>query len=783
MIKKSIIFLVTVSIFLLGHAQVKVGEWKDHLSYNDCNTVAKAGNFVYCSNRTGIIKFNISDNTFERLNKINGLSDIGISLIRYNNYNNTLLIVYDNANIDVIKDNTIINFPDIKLKIITGKKNINEVTFKNNLAYLACGFGIVIFDTDKLEIKDSYIIGPAASYLNVYQVEYTDTTIFAATTIGLLKANLSTLLNNYQNWKLVPNIPVGVYNAVAKYNNKIVANYSQNITFGVPLQDTLYSYSGVSWAKELIKPFPYTVNKLVPNPNFLSVIDQFGCDVFNSSQARVAYITQYTFGYAGVNDVSPDFSNPIYPIYWIADYKQGFVQSYGQLPFSSSKISINGTRTNYVGNISATNGKIISAPVKVLETGNGQYLKVGLSYYDGMDWSYIKEDVYDTIFDQNFAIIDKKDPNHVWASSWFQGLLEYKNKQLTKVYNSINCVIPSLQGWATAHRVAGLSMDESGNLWIGSSDVSNFLSVRKANGTFVNIDFSAGLNGVKPAVGKVFADKNNQVWVLFPRGNGIAVVKNNNFINFPVTYLSVSNGAGQTINYGAGKLPDPYVNAIAEDLDGHIWIGTHKGLGVFYNPANITSGAGNFDCQQILITQDGHVQILLETEVITAITVDGANRKWVGTESSGIFCFSPDGQTQIFHFTLDDSPLFSNNIIDLSYDEVDGDIYIGTDRGIQSYRTSIIKGEDEFTEVHAYPNPVRPGYTGSVYVRGLISGSIVKITDVSGNLVWEGKSQGGQIEWPVKNLSGQKASSGVYLAYCSTSDGVKSAVTKILVIN
>ena len=316
-------------------------------------------------------------------------------------------------------------------------------------------------------------------------------------------------------------------------------------------------------------------------------------------------------------------------------------------------------------------------------------------------------------------------------------------------------------------------MDKTGNLWIGGSDVQNFLTVRKTNGTFQNFNFSS----IAPYVGRVHADKNNQVWVLFPRGNGIMVYKNNGFASPNPTNHKFLNSSE-----GNGKLPDLSVHSIAEDLDGHIWIGTSKGVAVFYNPENIIGGS-NFDCQQILITQDGYVQILLETERVNAITVDGANRKWIGTEASGVFCVSPDGQKEIYHFTKDNSPLFSNQIIDMAYDEISGDVFIGTDRGVQSFRTLIVKGEENYNQAHAYPNPVKPGYSGSVFVRGLMDASVVKITDINSNLVYETKSQGGQIEWPLKNLNGQKVAPGVYLVNCALADGSVGAVTKILVLN
>lgn len=774
------------SLSLIG--QVRVGEWKDHLSYNSCKTVAKAGNdVVYVSNGNTLLKYIISDGSTEVISKINGLSDIGIELLRYNPYNGSLIIVYNNANIDVLKNDVIINFSDIKRKTLTGKKSINEVTFRNNIAYLACGFGIVIFDTDKIEAKDTYYIGPGGSYINVYQVAYTDTTLIAATTGGLYRANTSTLLNNFQNWSIINSVPAGTYNGIVRYGNKLMANYSPWAASEIQWADTLYSYDGTSWKKDTIKPFPYFIKKLIPSGNYFAYIDQFGLAVYNSAAQNIAYITGYPSGYAVIKDASLDVPSSKY---WIADFVRGFIKSEGPFPFYPNiQININGTRGNFVSSLDAHDGKIINAPSKIDVTGNAPGSREGMNFYADNEWQYIKEPV-DTVVDYCYAYFDRKDPGRIWASSWVQGLCEFRDGQLQKVYNHINSVIPFIPPFAYFHRCAGLSMDETGNLWIGASDVQNFLSVRKTDGMFQNFNFGAA----SPFVGKVLADKNNQIWVTFPRsatigqlpqyGNvnyatacGIAVFKNDNFSN-----PNASNTKFMTLTEGQGKLPDAYVYGIAEDKDGKIWIGTTKGIAVFYNPENIFSGS-NYDAQQILITQDGHVQILLETEKVTAIVVDGANRKWVGTEAGGVFCFSPDGQKEIYHFTAENSPLYSNTVIDIAYDETTGDVFIGTDQGIQSYRTEIIKGEDEYKDVHAYPNPVRPGYTGNVYVKGLINESVVKITDINGNLVWETKSQGGQIVWGLKNIKGQKVAPGVYLASCALSDGSTSALTKILVMN
>jgi hypothetical protein len=231
---------------------------------------------------------------------------------------------------------------------------------------------------------------------------------------------------------------------------------------------------------------------------------------------------------------------------------------------------------------------------------------------------------------------------------------------------------------------------------------------------------------------------------------------------------------------GYGNLPGTSVMAIAEDLDGEIWVGTDEGIAVFYNPQNIYEGE---DAQQILVNIDGYTQYLLETEIVKAIAVDGANRKWCGTERAGVFLISADGTEQIENFTEDNSPLFSNNITSLAYNGETGEVFIGTAKGLISYKSDATEGQDPQTDVYAYPNPVRPGYTGPIAIKGLARDAIVKITDVTGTLIYETRAEGGQATWNGYNFDGRRANTGVFMVFVSGDDGSDALVTKILFIN
>jgi len=216
-------------------------------------------------------------------------------------------------------------------------------------------------------------------------------------------------------------------------------------------------------------------------------------------------------------------------------------------------------------------------------------------------------------------------------------------------------------------------------------------------------------------------------------------------------------------------------------VDGEVWVGTDEGVGIFYSPSTILTD-NNYDAVRPLVNFDGYVQYLLETEVVTAIAVDGDNRKWIGTDRSGVFLLSPDGTEQIYHFTEENSPLFSNQIIDIAI-SANGEVFIGTASGIIAYKGTASSPSDDYSDVYAYPNPVPAGFDGLIAVKGLIEDSDIKITDINGTLIYSTRSEGGQAVWNGRNFDGRKARPGIYLVFAATPDGSEKVVSKILIID
>jgi hypothetical protein len=232
-----------------------------------------------------------------------------------------------------------------------------------------------------------------------------------------------------------------------------------------------------------------------------------------------------------------------------------------------------------------------------------------------------------------------------------------------------------------------------------------------------------------------------------------------------------------------GSIPGSNVFAMAEDQDGEIWIGTDEGIAIFYTPDQVLT-TQSVNAERPLVNFDGYVQYLLETEIVTSIDVDGANRKWVGTDRAGVFLLSADGTEQVYHFTEDNSPLFSNNITDLAVNQETGEVFFGTAKGMIAFKGTATGPSENFDDnVHAFPNPVKSDYFGDIGIDGLMNNSIVKITNVSGSVVYETRSEGGRAVWNGNDMHGNRVKSGVYLVFVSSENGEEKVATKILFLN
>lgn len=770
--------VIVVSILILlpflnvTAQEVGIGEWRDHLPYRKVVSIAKGGEKVYAATPYSLFYYDLADNSINRLNKINGLSDVGISQIAYLDELKTLIIAYSNANIDLIRDGKIINLSDIKRKPILGNKSINHIAFIGKRAYLSCGFGIVVLDIEKEEFPEPiYYIGDQGSAINVGATTFNayDSLIYAATDFGIYRASFnSPNLANFAEWTRESSsvLPAGPFNYIASLNNRIYVNkkgpaYSTDAMFVKVGNEWGFFEKNNTSDRSCMKVFN----------NQLVVCENLFVNIFNADGAVIRRLYDYNPGFINPKDALLDGSNNV----WIADEFEGLTKVPPE-PGETEKFMPNGPYFPDVNALSSGGKDVWVVPGGRTSSFGGIYREARFAGFVDGKWITIdkKQDPFLADYRDVLSVcVDPANNKKVYLGTWGAGLLEYENGVFSQHYTSENS---SLQGATfdnTWIGIGGIAFDSQNNMWVTNSSAPSVLSVKRTDGTWQAFNLGSAATGVD--MSRIIVDKSNQKWMM-PRDHALVVFNDNNTID-----TSDDQVKRLTSSAGNGNLPGSFVQCIAADREGLVWIGTNEGVGVFYSPDNVFSGQ-NFDAQRILINQDGQGQYLLITESVTAIAVDGSNRKWFGTDRAGVFLMSQDGTKEILHFTEENSPLLSNSITDITINS-DGEVFFGTANGVISYRGESIPPNTSLDNVVVFPNPVRESYDGKIAIRGLVDGSSVKITDISGSLVYSTLAEGGQALWNGRNFDGKRVKTGVYLVYITNSDGSQTKITKIMFIN
>lgn len=791
--KTSYLFFVFTLVFLTTNVsgQGIVGEWNDYLPLNKGKYVIDGGDRVYLICSGGAFFIDNETNSIKIISAIHDLKDVGINAAAYSDDLNTLILGFEDGLVVFYKDDVVYKMTDIVEKSTTASKLINSIFIDGSYAYLATGFGVVKINIYKKEVSETYPISSSSEVLSINDVIVHDNKIWAMSESSVYCADVNNPnLIDYNSWKDTLGVEdKQTFISMTNYGDQLIIGgiYSGGLIF-------LKKFNSETILTQVLSSL--RLEKLRSFNNNLFIIKSNGIDILNSNFEVVKSIESYIQENENINSIEPNDIISINSNYIIADFNHGMVtvdNSYKKFIYPNRSISermfdIDIQNNDVIISTGEFSQDIATPELQIKRDGN--WIPIddinynGNQILNGISVKFLPE--IDTVF---------------YLSSWGKGLYRFSEDNLNKTYNSSNSPIKRY-GDYRSEWISGLNFDKDKNLWMLNSLSPTPLLAKSEGDDWFTFDYPGLTYSSNGATSEflidMMIDSRGYKWIIISH-NGLFVVNDNGTIDDDTDdlYRGPRSKASDNDSRNFGALPikdkngtifNSNINAIAEDKDGTVWIGNDEGIVRLSNPSRLFEYS-DINFEQVFIPRneiqsDGKrlADILLKDIKVTSIAVDGANRKWIGTETSGLFLVSEDGTKTIHEFNVDNSPLLSNTITKIGIDQHSGEVYIGTNKGILSYNGNAVEGFKQYTNVHAYPNPVPPNYYGDIVIKGLVSESIVKIMDLSGNLVHETESLGGQAVWDGTNIHGERVSSGVYLVLVNTSDGVLSEVGKIVMI-
>lgn len=774
LIMKQYLLLIICFPFLSLFAQQNKGRWTDMFSYANVKFIEEVQDVLYCATENGIFIYDNSstDNEWVKYNKTNILSNVGISAMDYEPSTNTLVVGYESGAIDLLEAGKSSIVLDIPWNNFSGSKRVNHISISGDIAIISGNFGIASFSISEKEFKETTFFYKNSNYLSVNEAAIFNGNIYAATSDGVYTYPLVNNVNypNFYEWKIQPSTQGQNVLNLELFNNELY--YST--------KNQLYKINATNQTTSILNL--EEIIDLKSNKDKLAITDKSGITFIDTNQSTSKKIIKYqdSNSQGNIQEYIMEMNTGIYfnNKYYGGSMKFGLVdfdlvttyytEPKGYLP--------DGPYNNLSYSLAVKNNKVWIAPGGIGDFNQPLENSDGFYYFDKYIWKHFKSNQFENAKDFVKIAVDPNDDNHFVAVPYFEatnwnytqkiGVMEVNLKDNSYNYNHI---ISPLK-WR--YRIASAAFDESGNLYLGSSFPeingttvynSNYYYQRKGN-TWKNILSQKG--NLSTTLSPDFS--NDYIWFPNARNGGVTVLDKE--MNEIIT-LTQSNA----------NLYEDNVISLAVDQNNSVWIGTLLGITVLNN-ADASIASGNYKTEPIVIIQDGIPEALLTSIRINDIKVDKANRKWIATNSSGVYYVSDNGEQTIHHFTSKNSPLPSDIVYDIEIDDSNGKVYFATDKGVVVFNGDVQDVGTNFNQALAYPNPVRPSFKGNVIIKNLPNRASVKITDVVGNLIYETKANGGIVEWNTRNSKGKEVASGVYLVLMSNDDGTETKTLKIAVV-
>ena len=763
---KQIASIIAVMQVFFLQAQNFENNWTGYFSYASLKSISQGNDKIYAAAENSIFIYDLSTQETETTSTINGLSGKEITTAYYSENYGLYVVGYKNGLIEIVidGDENILKVVDIreKLTIPPDSKQINHFYEYNDKLYISTGYGISVYNMGALEFGDTYYIGDLGGQIAVTQTTVFGDLIYASTSNNGIKSALVNDENiiDYQEWTTSS---LGGYKGIQTLGTELYVLNNTNILFK---QDSDLGFIEID-------SFSSSVIDFGVQSNILTITTENTVQAFEEGYNLLAEVNNL-MGYDYTLQSGFYFNN----IFYLGTSTLGMLVV-PESPQEALKVLPAGPLYNQPFSIDASPGQLWVSYGDVDLTFNPFPLtRKGISNFKNEAWKNIK---YDSLINQLgvndvndlvYVKINPENPFVSYMSSYQKGLLKLNGQEPSILYNETNSPMDiALENEDEGIRVYGADFDREQNLWFVQSKIDNGLLKLTPDGQFQTIDISNIIDAESElALSKVAVSRTGYVF--------FGAVENGLIGYNPTTNQFNKIGEG----LGSGNLPTTDIKALVFDNQNRLWIGTRKGLRVLYSVGSFFESGAETDAQPIIILEDGVPQELLFLQSITDIEVDGSNNKWISTATSGVFYLSSNGQETLFRFTSDNSPLPSDNVLDIAIDDSSGKVYFATNDGLVAFNGTSTAARDDLENVYAFPNPVRPNFTGNVTIKGLTAKANVKITDITGNLVFETTSEGGSVQWDTTAFGKYKVASGVYLILITSDDNLQTKVAKIMII-
>lgn len=734
--------------------------WRMHLSYYNSKEIAAMPNRIFGLANGSLFSVNRTDGEIEYWSKATGLNGSAIAHIAYDTNSGKLIIAYENGQIDLMdKDGDVTQMPDISIKAGTIAVNINSIFIGSKQSYLGMPFGIVVLDARKGEISDTYYIGDNASDVDVQQLVELGDSLYAFSFDRMYKAALKDNLVDYSFWQ-----------SEALPFEQVQQAYAHNNQLYVLAHDSLYVHRN-GWHLVHDKPIIW-----IHESEGKLLVYKVGNVSYLDDEDQLHTISDRYYLYDAIC---------IQGEYWAAEAINGLIHI---SPSSDEYFHTSGPNSNFGYCMYSAHNQIYTAAGGRWAT---QFFREGsINVYDGANWRgidnwSIQSGAGKTALDIVSIAVDPSDPGHFFATSYCSGVFEFRDYQAIGYFDDHNSTLRVAESGLSNEfflRTDGAMIDKEGNLWVlNATSIGKAINILTPSGQWYGIPLRVGgIDITLETPTGIWPDKRNNryKWLLDQRSSPKVILFDD---GGTPTYTGDDRCVARSsfVDQNDNILNPGRFRCFIQDQKNRIWIGTEKGIITI--PSSVDFFTSNA-CRRIIIPRNDGTNLadyLLGDEQINCMAVDGGNRIWIGTANSGLYLIEDDTIT-VAHFTENNSLLPSNDIQSIAIIPTTGEVFVGTGKGIASYRSDASEPAQKMSGAYAYPNPVRPEYVGMISITGLMDNTVVNIVDAGGNLVCKTRSHGGTAVWDGKLPDGRRATPGVYSALCNAKGG--HTVVKILVI-